>query len=112
VVAILPTANGGELWKYSRYFDNPQFWTKPFEYDVSLSGRPIKKKKPVKPEFEMYNVSQDPLEKVNLAHASNRQRDLKPVQQQLEKLLEAQRQLKRLYPEPMRKYIEDIKSSE
>lgn len=60
----------------------------------------------------MYNVTQDKLEKYNLAHKSNRGRDLKDVQQKLEKMLREQRAKKRLYPAPMKEYINAIESSD
>jgi Sulfatase len=115
VFAVLKTGEGGqeELWKYSRYFDNPQFWTKPFQEDVHVrDGKVIKKTKPVRPEFEMYNVTQDKLERVNLAHKSNGGRDLKSVTEELEGLLRRQRKQKRLYPEPIKRYIDSIESSD
>jgi arylsulfatase A-like enzyme len=115
VFTMLPTGSGGqeELWKYSRYFDNPQFWTKPFEQDVVVEdGKVVKRMKPVPAEFEMYNVTQDKLEKHNLAHKSNSGRDLKAVRQKLEKMLKEQRATKRLYPEPMKEYIQAIESSD
>ena len=112
---MLPTGAGGseELWKYSRYFDNPQFWTKPFQQDVVVEdGKVVKRTKPVPAEFEMYNVTQDKLERNNLAHKSNGGRDLKSVRQKLEKMLREQRVQKRLYPEPMKEYIQAIEGSD
>lgn len=112
---MLPTGAGdrAELWKYSRYFDNPQFWTKPFQQDVVVeNGKVVKRTKPVPAEFEMYNVTQDKLEKNNLAHKSNGGRDLKDVREKLEKMLTHQRAEKRLYPEPMKQYIQSIESSD
>lgn len=37
VIAKLPTGAGGTLeqWKYSRYFDNPNFWSSPGKQDVT-----------------------------------------------------------------------------
>jgi len=100
-----------QIWKFSRYFDNPQFWTKPFQYDVNVKdGKPVKTTKPQKPEFEMYNVSLDQEEKANLAHSSNKSRDLKQRRQELEKLLEQQREQKRLYPAPLPIYADIIKN--
>src|SRR5262249_58935339 len=115
VFTMLPTGEGGreELWKYSRYFDNPQFWTKPFEEDVVVeNGKVVKQTKPVAPEFEMYNVTQDKLEKYNLAHSSNGGRDFKAVRETLDKMLSRQRAAKRLYPEPLPKYIKSIEGTE
>lgn len=113
VITILPTAKGGQLWKYSRYFDNPQFWSTPFQSDeVNIKGKSKTKTKPVRPEFEMYNVSEDQLEVDNLAGRSRKSRELKRVQQVLEGALRRQRALKRLYPEPLKKYIQDVEASD
>jgi hypothetical protein len=75
-------------------------------------GKVVKRAKPVPAEFEMYNVTEDNLEKVNLANESNGGRDLKKVRQKLENMLREQRARKRLYPEPMRQYIKSIESSD
>lgn len=113
VIAVLPTAKGGQLWKYSRYFDNPQFWSSPFQSDtVTVNGKTKTKTKPVKPEFEMYNVSEDQLEEENLARRSGKSLELKKVQEELEQMLRRQRAGKRLYPEPLKKYIQDIEASD
>ncbi len=113
VIAVLPTAEGGQLWKYSRYFDNPQFWSSPFQSDtVTVDGKTVTKTKPVKPEFEMYNVSEDPLEEENLAARSGKSRELKKVQEELEETLSRQREQKRVYPEPLKKYIQDVIASD
>lgn len=112
VIAVLD----GELWKYSRYFDNPQFWEKPFEYDLvekqSANGAIIRKKpKPDPPEFEMYNVTCDPLEKANLAYG-RRRNQVAAKEKLLRRLLEEQREKKRLYPVPYKDYAKVIQSTE
>lgn len=115
VFAVLRTGEGGseELWKYSRYFDNPQFWTKPFQQDVVVdNGKVVKRTKPVPAEFEMYNVTEDNLERVNLAHKSNGGRDTEKIREKLEEMLRQQRDQKRLYPEPMKHYAQAIVSSD
>lgn len=100
-----------QIWKYSRYFDNPQFWTDPFNYDVNMKdGKPVKTTKPQKPEFEMYNVSDDKLEQANLAHASNKSRDTRAMQLRLEQMLTEQRNQKRIYPAPYDVYENIIKN--
>ena len=113
VITMLPTAKGGQLWKYSRYFDNPQFWSTPFQSDtVTVNGKTKTKTKPVRPEFEMYNVTEDPLEEDNLMNQVSKSSELKKVQQQLEEMLHKQREAKRVYPEPLKKYIQDVIASD
>src|SRR5690606_37258988 len=77
------TRIGADLWKYTRYFDNPQFWSNPGTpgsqsvKDVVLKPVPPQpdvpgevivaytkrtKYQPEPEEFEMYNLSNDPLE--------------------------------------------------
>jgi choline-sulfatase len=112
----------GEVWKYSRYFDNPQYWTTPGtptspsdpNYknvgDVtSLNKEPlptddgsyqipyqvtVKHTPKVPEEFEMYNVTQDPMELHNLYNDGENT----DKQNELAQLLEQQRCLKRLTP--------------
>lgn len=117
VVAYLPTGQGGSLerWKYSRYWDNPQFWTSPNVQDVqtivtgqvNTPGQKVAvttvtalnptsgQVAPPADQFELYNVSQDPAELSNLygnsAYAG--------PQQTLAKMLDAERARKRLDPE-------------
>jgi arylsulfatase A-like enzyme len=111
VIAVLPTAKGGQLWKYSRYFDNPQFWTTPFQSNqVSVNGKTKTRTKPARPEFEMYNVEEDQLEENNLANQSKKSPELQKVQQELEEMLRAERARKRLYPAPLQKYIQAVEA--
>ncbi len=89
VIARLDSGSGPKVWKYTRYFDNPQFWSEPgtptgtsaledviqlqkqdipttpgtyfpFAYEVTV------KQTPKTDEFEMYNVTDDPMELTNL----------------------------------------------
>ncbi|HST21784.1 MAG TPA: sulfatase-like hydrolase/transferase [Blastocatellia bacterium] len=113
VITMLPTAEGGQLWKYSRYFDNPQFWSNPFQSNtVTVNGKTKTKTKPVRAEFEMYNVSEDSLEEDNLVNRVSKFPELKKVQQQLEEMLHKQRAAKRVYPEPLKKYAQDVIASD
>jgi choline-sulfatase len=109
------TRIGTNLWKYTRYFDNPQFWSSPGTpgspqvKDVVLKPVPPQpeppgeivvaytkrtKYQPEPEEFEMYNLTEDPQELDNLAgqviHA--------PVEMQLKALLADQCAQKRLTP--------------
>jgi len=111
----------GKVWKYTHYFDNPQFWTTPGTPNdpndpnapvndaVSLNQLPIPttagvytipyqvtvKTTPVSPDqFEMYNVTDDPMELSNLYGNSAYTSE----QNQLAQLLQQQRCAKRLTP--------------
>ena len=95
VIARLDDGSGPKVWKYTRYFDNPQFWSSPGTPAAQASGSssesevqdviqlqkdeiptadgtyPILyeatvKHTPKPDEFEMYNVSDDPMELANL----------------------------------------------
>jgi len=95
VIARLDDGSGPKVWKYTRYFDNPQFWSSPGTPAARASGSssesevqdviqlqkdeiptadgtyPILyeatvKHTPKPDEFEMYNVSDDPMELANL----------------------------------------------
>lgn len=118
VVAML----NGEVWKYSRCFDNPQFWTTPNDPNdpnadpqaedvVLMPTVPLPprdkpgssqvlytrtvKMTPAQPEeFEMFNVTQDPVELANLyGHAQ-----FAAQQQALAQMLAQQHAQKRLHP--------------
>ncbi|NJM33397.1 MAG: sulfatase-like hydrolase/transferase [Rhodomicrobium sp.] len=107
---------GGEIWKYSRYFDHPRYWTdpgtpgedgvqdvirKPLRRESTDEGRSRRiyvqeiKVEPAAPEFEMYNVSADPMELDNLAGKP----EWKERETQLSALLDDQRLKKRLTPQ-------------
>jgi hypothetical protein len=59
------------LVKFSRYRHNEQFWTIPGERDERLAGRKTPTvTEPEPDEYELYDVTADPLEQRNLAHAT------------------------------------------
>ena len=74
---------GEQIWKYSRYFDNPQFWSNPDAVDgvqpefgpklrvwAGIKGSlcvTVHKIRQVPDEYELYNLTADPLEESNLA---------------------------------------------
>jgi choline-sulfatase len=116
VIAHVPTGPDGapERWKYTRYWDNPAYWTQPNVQDVQtivggvvnapgtkVAQTTVKASSPttgqIAPpldQFEMYNVSLDPTEMTNLYGNS----DYIGAQQYLAKLLDAERAVKRLSP--------------
>ncbi|MFD1735281.1 sulfatase-like hydrolase/transferase [Bacillus salitolerans] len=115
VITKLQTGENGkeEIWKFSRYFDNPQFWSNPGVQDQVTSQKgtfPLSedtvasiclttnKTESVPDQFELYNLTKDPLEEKNLADPSNTTPELKNIQQYLLKVLKEQCLQKRLYP--------------
>ncbi len=111
VIATIETSRGEkEIWKYSRYFDNPQFWTSPGTKDDVMREfgpeDPIRggvkaavcftteKTEPVAEEYEMYNITLDPFEEHNLAGDPM----YSAMERRLAGMLEEQRCLKRLAP--------------
>jgi arylsulfatase A-like enzyme len=81
VITTLYKNNKPEIWKFSRYFDNTQFWTQP-----------------VHDEYELYNLTDDPLEICNLAHSAYATPQTMNIQQWMMQLLKEQQKQKRLYP--------------
>jgi len=116
VITYLPTGPAGvaERWKYTRYWDNPLFWTTPNVQDVQtiVAGKVnssgaktattvVKQFNPgpgqVAPpadQFEMYNATRDPAELTNLYGDSS----YAATQSLLARLLDEQRTAKRLTP--------------
>lgn len=100
VIAVLRGKGGAEeVWKYSRYFDNQEFWTSPYQYDVvHLGDEQQTRTQPAPDEFEMYNLTLDPLEETNLCHPSNRTEETRLRERELQALLAEQNARKRLTP--------------
>lgn len=87
----------GMLWKYSKYSQNL-----PTPYDGLVSnprftGR-IDEYNDVDPQYEMYNLTADPTEITNLAHAGNETALSEKVRPELQKIFDEQRALKCLQP--------------
>ncbi|KGR75622.1 arylsulfatase [Ureibacillus sinduriensis BLB-1 = JCM 15800] len=115
IIIKLPTGRGEteEIWKYTRYFDNPQFWSTPNSEDIETqqlfttklsetkeATMMIKtiKTEPVEAEFELYNLTRDPLEEFNLVHPLHQTAETKLVQLLLSQVLKQQRKKKRISP--------------
>lgn len=125
VVANLPTGAGGakEKWKYTRYYDSPQYWSDPRDEpppvhlppEVPVQGRDIVtltagnvnrrgtkaahttvKRRPAHDEIEAYNLARDPLELTNLAHS--RDPAVRATLKRLSKMLAQQCARKRRTP--------------
>ncbi|MCS1351089.1 sulfatase-like hydrolase/transferase [Mechercharimyces sp. CAU 1602] len=109
VIVRLQTGVGGamELWKYSCYSDDPKFWNSPNQYDQMTipqlpPGREVctnicqyVKRQPLPSQYEMYNLSCDPLEIQNLALDPRCQY----IQTVLATILRQERTKKRLSPQ-------------
>jgi len=121
VIVTMPARgrNVTMLWKYSRYFDNPQFWSAPGVLDkvqhLYPSPAPFKigpqwghadksvclttiKTVPVPEEFELYNLTVDPMETTNLAHPEHATAESRQMQARLAVILQEQCRKKRLSP--------------
>ncbi|WP_368505759.1 sulfatase-like hydrolase/transferase [Alkalihalophilus sp. As8PL] len=87
VIAKLPSGKRSEkeIWKYARYFDNPQF-----DDDQT--------RKQVPDEFELYNLTQDPFEERNLANPEHATELTGRIQKVLSAILAEQSKQKRLLP--------------
>ena len=99
-----------EVWKYARYYDDPQYWRIPGVSDVIVSQAipdptgeesltkwvTTTKTSPTPDEFELYNVTRDPLEEKNLADPNFETPESKDIRKILALILEEQRRQKRL----------------
>ena len=116
VIAMLPTGPDAALqrWKYTRYWDNPAFWSDPGVMDVqtivkgpvNAAGNKVAvttvkyanptsdQQGPAPDEIEVYNVSNDPTELTNLANDSSHASTVALLKQ----LLDEQITKKRLVP--------------
>lgn len=114
VIATLRLDGQEQIFKYARYYDNPQFWSNPGCEDVvqrtldnslvMCQGRKAEvcvtrtKRKPAPEEFELYNLTDDPLETRNLASPEFATPQTQIIQGLMADLLQEQCQQKRLAP--------------
>jgi hypothetical protein len=86
------------LVKFSRYRHNEQFWMIPGERDKRLAGRKTPTvTEPEPDEYELYDVTADPLEQRNLAHATYATDASRRLQHEMLGLLVEQLDAQRLY---------------
>jgi hypothetical protein len=99
VIAEVDVDGEQHLVKFSRYYDNAQFWTVPGERDERLHGRHTDTfTEPEPEEYELYDLTRDPLEERNLAHPSHADDRSRTLQETMLKLLVDQLDAKRLTP--------------
>jgi len=79
---------GNKIFKYSVYFDNPQFAGSPAQ--VRPTQQQIQTAVSTPRQFELYNLTDDPFEMNNIANS--------PMQGILDPILRQQEKSKRLYP--------------
>lgn len=109
IAAIVIKLNGC-IYKYAKYYDDPKFWTVPTVQNnfviknviTTVDGityehiESIIYTVPVNPLYEMYNITEDPLEINNLANSTDP--EIISLALKLRHILEAQMSLKLLTP--------------
>ncbi len=99
VVARIDVEGEEHTVKFSRYFDNQQFWTVPGERDERLSRRKITTVTDPDPDqFELYDLTIDPLEIDNLAFTAKTDTRSRELQERMLNLLADQLNKKRFVP--------------
>ena len=109
IETVIARLADGTLWKYSRYFDSPQYWSSPstpedvllkqkkatpapaydgpIDCDIAVKGAPAAE------EYELYDLTNDPMELINQYNNPDCL-----AQEEMERLLAEQRIQKRLTP--------------
>jgi arylsulfatase A-like enzyme len=99
VIAEIAVDGEQHVVKLSRYFDNQQFWTVPGQHDTRLHRRKTRTvTEPEPDEYELYDLTTDPLEQRNLAHPTYATDASRRLQHEMLKLLVDQLAAKRLVP--------------
>jgi arylsulfatase A-like enzyme len=99
VIAEVDVGGDQHLVKFSRYYDNQQFWTVPGDRDERLQGRKsVTVSEPETDEYELYDLTLDPFEERNLAHSNHSDDRSRALLQTMLQLLIAELEGKRLTP--------------
>ena len=99
VIAEVDVDGEQHLIKFSRYYDNAQFWTVPGERDERLQGRRDGDvTEPEPDEYELYDLTVDAMEQRNLAHPSHADDRTRALQSTMLTLLAEQVAAKRRTP--------------
>ena len=100
VIAKVDMDGEEHVVKFSRYHDNAQFWTVPGVRDERLHKwkKTVTVTERTPDEYELYDLTLDPLEQRNLAHPSNATERTRKLQEQMFQLLVDQLNAKRLVP--------------
>lgn len=99
VVAEVEVDGEPHLIKFSRYHDNPQFWTVPGERDERLRGRrTVTVTEPAPDQHELYDLTLDPFEERNLAHPSQADERTRALEREMLRMLSAELERKRRTP--------------
>jgi arylsulfatase A-like enzyme len=100
VVAEVEVDGAQHLVKLARFHDNPQYWTVPGERDKRLMRRKkilhVTDRTP--DEYELYDLTLDPLEQRNLAHPANADQRSRELFARMQRILVEQLAAKRLVP--------------
>ena len=99
VIAEVDVDGEQHLVKFTRYYDNAQFWSVPGERDERLRRRhTITVTEPEPDEYELYDLTLDPFEERNLAHPTHADDRSRTLQQSMLTLLVEQLTAKRATP--------------
>ncbi|MFH0729061.1 MAG: sulfatase-like hydrolase/transferase [Pseudomonadota bacterium] len=100
VVAKIDIDGEQHLVKLSRNYDNQQFWAVPDQRDEQLhrGKKIVSVTEPAQDEYELYDLTLDPLEQINLAHPRNADNRSRKLHEQMLRILIEQLAAKRLVP--------------